>query len=225
MLHAGRTNRDVVKRTVAALQQVQAHIVGVVLNRMPARGHGYYYYHYYSYYNYDSSRKYYRRDDQLVGGAIPVTPAPPPTNAKPPAPEGAPVLAAGDNPPPKSPHNTRRRHRPFRLPPLVIGLNQRDRWQGDVAATSARGQEYLALLDWLAPTPQTAVVSAVSGAGVDDLLALLRDRLPVGPRYFPEDQVTDANMRYLAAELIREKALRLLQDLSLIHISEPTRPY
>ena len=107
---------------------------------------------------------------------------------------------------------TMRRHHPIRLPPLVIGLNQRDRWQGDVAATSARGQEYLALLDWLAPTPQTVVVSAVSGAGVDDLLALLRDRLPVGPRYFPEDQVTDANMRYLAAELIREKALRLLQD-------------
>ena len=47
---------------------------------------------------------------------------------------------------------------------------------------------------------------------MDDLLALLRDRLPVGPRYFPEDQVTDANMRFLAAELIREKALRLLQD-------------
>jgi capsular exopolysaccharide synthesis family protein len=100
VLHAGRTNRDVVKRTVAALQQVQAHIVGVVLNRMPARGHGYYYYHYYSYYNYDYSRKYYRRDDQLVGGALPVTPAPPPTNGKPPAPEGAPVFAADEKPPP-----------------------------------------------------------------------------------------------------------------------------
>lgn len=86
-LYAGRTDRDVVKRTVAALQQVQAHIVGVVLNRMPTRGHGYYYYHYYYYYNYDYSRKYYRRDDQLVGGALPVTPARPTTNGNASAPE------------------------------------------------------------------------------------------------------------------------------------------
>ncbi len=87
VLRAGHTNRDVVKRTVAALQQVQAHIVGVVLNRMPTRGHGYYYYHYYYYYNYDYSRKYYRRDDQLAGGALPVTPAHLATNGKAPRPE------------------------------------------------------------------------------------------------------------------------------------------
>lgn len=88
VLHAGRTDRDVVKRTVAALQQVQAHIIGVVLNRMPTRGHSYYYYHYY---NYDYSRKYYRRDDQLVGGAIPVTPARPTTNGATPVPDAAPA--------------------------------------------------------------------------------------------------------------------------------------
>ncbi len=107
---------------------------------------------------------------------------------------------------------TTRRHNRIKLPPLVIGLNQCDRWPSDAAATAARSQEYLALLDWLTPTPATVVVSAATGAGTDDLLALLRERLPVGPRYFPEDQVTDANLRYLAAELIREKALRLLQD-------------
>lgn len=107
---------------------------------------------------------------------------------------------------------TTRRHNRITLPPLVIGMNQSDRWRGDAAATAARGQEYLALLAWLAPAPTPVVLSAVNGSGVDDLLALLRDRLPVGPRYFPEDQVTDANLRYLAAELIREKALMLLQD-------------
>jgi len=99
VLRAGHTNRDVVKRTVAALQQVQAHIVGVVLNRMPTRGHGYYYYHYYYYYNYDYSRKYYRRDDQLVGGAIPVTPAHPGTNGKTPTPASAPVPNPHRQPP------------------------------------------------------------------------------------------------------------------------------
>lgn len=103
VLHAGRTDRDVVKRTVAALQQVQAHIVGVVLNRMPTRGHGYYYYHYYYYYNYDYSRKYYRRDDQLVGGAIPVTPARPTTNGATPAPDVAPAPDAARRHPPTAP--------------------------------------------------------------------------------------------------------------------------
>lgn len=101
VLHAGRTDRDVVKRTVAALQQVQAHIVGVVLNRMPTRGHGYYYYHYY--YNYDYSRKYYRRDDQLVGGAIPVTPARPTTNGATSIPDAAPAPEPARRPPPTAP--------------------------------------------------------------------------------------------------------------------------
>ena len=34
----------------------------------------------------------------------------------------------------------------------------------------------------------------------------------MGPRYYPEDQVTDLQLRFIAAELIREKALLLLQD-------------
>ncbi len=87
VLHAGRTSRDVARRTVAALQQVQAHVLGVVLNRMPVRGSGYYYYHSY---NYTYAKQYYRRDDSLAGGAIPVTPARPTTNGKS-APAGEPV--------------------------------------------------------------------------------------------------------------------------------------
>lgn len=79
VLHAGRTSHDVARRTVAALHQVQAHLLGVVLNRMPMRGSGYYYYHSY---NYTYAKQYYRRDDSLAGGAIPVTPARPSTNGK-----------------------------------------------------------------------------------------------------------------------------------------------
>lgn len=79
VLHAKQTSRDSAKRTVAALRQVQAHLVGVVLNRMPISGYGY---SSYSYYNYDSSRNYYRRDEALVGGALPVTPARPASNGK-----------------------------------------------------------------------------------------------------------------------------------------------
>lgn len=72
VLAAGETSYDVGQRTVAALQQVQAHILGAVLNRMPTRGGGYYYYHYY---NYQYSQKYYRRKDKLAGAALPVAAA------------------------------------------------------------------------------------------------------------------------------------------------------
>ena len=113
-----------------------------------------------------------------------------------------------------------RLHRKHKLPPLVVGFNQADRWKGDAAATEARQQEYLQLVDWLSGQARpdgtracsAAVFSAVSGAGVADLLALLRGLLPLGPRYYPEDQVTDLQMRFIAGELIREKALKLLQD-------------
>jgi len=51
-------------------------------------------------------------------------------------------------------------------------------------------------------------VSAKTGEGLDVLRAVVVERLPEGPAYFPADHVTDQPERYLAAELIREKILR-----------------
>lgn len=48
-------------------------------------------------------------------------------------------------------------------------------------------------------------VSAASGEGVDGLLRLSVDILPEGPRYFPEDSITDLPERFIVAEIIREK--------------------
>ena len=67
------------RRTVCALQQVQAHVLGVVLNPDAGAQQRYYYYHSYSY---TYAKRYYRRDDSLVGGAIPVTPPRPATNGR-----------------------------------------------------------------------------------------------------------------------------------------------
>lgn len=50
-------------------------------------------------------------------------------------------------------------------------------------------------------------VSALKGAGLKDLRRVILGHLPEGPRYFPEDYVTDQPERFLAAELIREKVL------------------
>ncbi len=55
-------------------------------------------------------------------------------------------------------------------------------------------------------------VSAVTGDGLEQLSACLRAKLPAGPKYFPEDMVTDQPERLLCAEIIREKALRHLRD-------------
>ena len=55
-------------------------------------------------------------------------------------------------------------------------------------------------------------VSAVSGSGLHELAACLTAHLPEGPRYFPEDMMTDQPERLLCAEIIREKALRHLRE-------------
>jgi len=52
-------------------------------------------------------------------------------------------------------------------------------------------------------------VSAASGDGVDRLLELIREVLPEGPKFFPDDMFTDNSERFIAAEIIREKILLL----------------
>lgn len=51
-------------------------------------------------------------------------------------------------------------------------------------------------------------ISSVTGEGLDRVRDAIVARLPEGPAYFPADYLTDQPERYLAAELIREKALR-----------------
>ncbi len=55
-------------------------------------------------------------------------------------------------------------------------------------------------------------VSARLKTNTDTLIGELFRYLPEGPQYYDEDTVTDQPMRQIAAELIREKALRLLSD-------------
>jgi GTP-binding protein Era len=43
-------------------------------------------------------------------------------------------------------------------------------------------------------------------------MAATIERLPTGPRYYPEEQVTDQQLRFMVAELIREQALRYLRQ-------------
>ena len=56
------------------------------------------------------------------------------------------------------------------------------------------------------------MVSALSGDGVDDLRRALAERVPEGPFHYPEDQMSDAPLRHLAAEITREKIYRHLHQ-------------
>jgi GTPase len=53
-------------------------------------------------------------------------------------------------------------------------------------------------------------ISALKGSGCDDLLGEIFRLLPEGEPYFPEDQVTDQPERFLAAEIVREKAIQAM---------------
>ena len=63
--------------------------------------------------------------------------------------------------------------------------------------------KYISIMDFKAVIP----ISALSGDGTGIVLDEIRKRLPEGPKYFPDDILTDQPEKMIAAELIREKIL------------------
>lgn len=55
-------------------------------------------------------------------------------------------------------------------------------------------------------------ISALTGEGIEDLINLVKDMLPDGPQYYPDDVQTDATERFIAAEFIREKITLLTKQ-------------
>jgi len=60
--------------------------------------------------------------------------------------------------------------------------------------------------------PDTLAVSAKTGAGIESMLAALRDRLPESPFHYNPDELATQPMRFFAAEFIREAAFELLHE-------------
>lgn len=60
--------------------------------------------------------------------------------------------------------------------------------------------------------PDAHLVSALTGEGIDPLLADVASRLPEMPLLYPEDELSTLPMRFFAAELVRETALEQLED-------------
>ena len=55
-------------------------------------------------------------------------------------------------------------------------------------------------------------LSAGTGNGVERLVKAVQDILPEGPRYFPDDILSDVPERFIVAEMVREKVFRLTHD-------------
>lgn len=55
-------------------------------------------------------------------------------------------------------------------------------------------------------------ISALKGKNKDELLKTIKKYLPEGPKFFPSDMITDQPERQIVSEIIREKALHLLQE-------------
>ncbi len=113
----------------------------------------------------------------------------------------------------------RTQHAKSPLSTVLIGLNKVDSFKGGADLLAQRMAEYAELFSWFdvsevdgLPTLAAVAFSALTNENVDNVLLSVRERLPRGPRYFPEDQVTDQQVRFLAAEIIREKALMSLQQ-------------
>jgi GTPase len=105
-----------------------------------------------------------------------------------------------------------------------------DRQLADILRTQCRGPVLLVLNKAdLLPAPGNAagrleayqalgkfdawlLVSALRAENLDRLLQAVIEHLPLGPRYYPEEQVTDQQLRFVAAELIREQVMHHLHQ-------------
>ena len=89
--------------------------------------------------------------------------------------------------------------------PMILALNKIDLVHPD-AVLSATAQFAEAGFSDIIP------VSARRNQGIDELVKCIVHYLPEGPKYFPDDMMTDQPERVICAEIIREKALRHLRD-------------
>ena len=89
-------------------------------------------------------------------------------------------------------------------PRLLLVLNKIDQLERDACLPLM--QQIAALL----PDVDIVPVSALQGDNLDRLMELIVARLPLGVPQFPDDQLTDKSMRFIAAEIVREKLFRVL---------------
>ena len=90
--------------------------------------------------------------------------------------------------------------------PIILLINKSDRLDDQAIELLIDKYEAMDRFEKIIP------ISALNNSNIDEYIKTLRDMLPQGPQYFPEDMITDQPERFIIAELIREKALQNLED-------------
>jgi GTPase len=90
--------------------------------------------------------------------------------------------------------------------PAILALNKIDLVRRDTLLGLAEQA------DKIGNFQQIFMISGLTGDGVDDLRSRLAEMVPPGPFLFPEDQLSDAAERFLAAEVTREQVFLQLHD-------------
>jgi len=110
-----------------------------------------------------------------------------------------------------------------RAVPLIVVINKIDQQH-----PKGPNQENIKELMGRLQTEALIPLSARTGQGVDTLVKLLKEKLPEGPFLYPEDELTDQNMRQIVGELIQEKLFLLLGEeipyscaVEIVNFKEP----
>ncbi|MGX7329195.1 GTPase Era [Enterococcus bulliens] len=90
--------------------------------------------------------------------------------------------------------------------PVFLVVNKLDKVQPDQLLLTI--EDYAKQMEFAEVVP----ISATEGNNFETLMQTIESKLPEGPQYFPEDQVTDHPEYFIVAELIREKILLLTRD-------------
>ena len=90
--------------------------------------------------------------------------------------------------------------------PVILIMNKID------TVEKEKIPECLKAYESLYPFAEMIPVSALRNRGLDQVIDAIMKYLPYGPQYYDEDTITDQPQRQIAAEMIREKALRLLEE-------------
>ena len=90
--------------------------------------------------------------------------------------------------------------------PFILVVNKCDAVQREEIAKKIDSFKDIDGIDDIVP------ISALTGKSVDILKDIIVKRLKEGEQLYPEDMFTDKTLRFMCGEIIREKAMRLLQD-------------
>ena len=90
--------------------------------------------------------------------------------------------------------------------PAILVINKIDTIKkGNILEIIERSKDFSEKIKEVIP------ISALNSDGISQLLTIISNYLPEGPKYFPEDMITDQPERFIAAEFIREKIFTLTQ--------------